>query len=45
MPNLASLFPAMLAIQVTLAIALFVPSLLLPITLRGVHEAGAVVGR
>jgi hypothetical protein len=34
MPNLASLFPVILAIHVSLAIALFVPSLLLPFTLR-----------
>jgi hypothetical protein len=34
MPNLAPLFPYILAIHVTLAISLFVPSLLLPFTLR-----------
>jgi hypothetical protein len=34
MPDLASLFPLLLAIHVTLAISLFVPSLLLPFTLR-----------
>jgi uncharacterized membrane protein len=34
MPNLAALFPFILAIHVTLAISLFVPSLLLPFTLR-----------
>ena len=34
MPDLSSLFPAILAMHVTLAIALFVPSLLLPFTLR-----------
>jgi hypothetical protein len=34
MPNLAALFPYILAIHVTLAISLFVPSLLLPFTLR-----------
>lgn len=34
MPNLAPLFPAILAVHVALAIALFVPSLLLPFTLR-----------
>jgi uncharacterized membrane protein len=34
MPDLAALFPAILATHITLAIALFVPSLLLPFTLR-----------
>ena len=34
MPNLAPLFPIILATHVTLAVALFVPSLLLPFTLR-----------
>lgn len=34
MPNLSSLFPIILATHITLAIALFVPSLLLPFTLR-----------
>ncbi|MEW6225657.1 MAG: DUF2269 family protein [Chloroflexota bacterium] len=34
MPDLSSLFPAILATHITLAIALFVPSLLLPFTLR-----------
>ena len=34
MPELTSLFPAILATHVTLAIALFVPSLLLPFTFR-----------
>lgn len=34
MPNLASLFPWILAAHVVLAISLFVPSLLLPFTLR-----------
>lgn len=34
MPDLSSLFPIILATHVTLAIALFVPSLLLPFTLR-----------
>jgi uncharacterized membrane protein len=34
MPDLSSLFPMILATHVTLAIALFVPSLLLPFTLR-----------
>lgn len=34
MPDLSSLFPAILATHVTLAIALFLPSLLLPFTLR-----------
>jgi hypothetical protein len=34
MPNLAPLFPFILAVHVTLAISLFVPSLLLPFTLR-----------
>jgi uncharacterized membrane protein len=34
MPDLSSLFPLILATHVTLAIALFVPSLLLPFTLR-----------
>ena len=34
MPNLAPLFPYILALHVTLAISLFVPSLLLPFTFR-----------
>jgi uncharacterized membrane protein len=34
MPDLSSLFPYILATHITLAIALFVPSLLLPFTLR-----------
>ena len=34
MPNLSSLFPYVLATHISLAIALFVPSLLLPFTLR-----------
>jgi hypothetical protein len=34
MPDLASFFPAILATHITLAIALFIPSLLLPFTLR-----------
>jgi uncharacterized membrane protein len=34
MPDLSSLFPAILATHITLAICLFVPSLLLPFTLR-----------
>jgi uncharacterized membrane protein len=34
MPNLTALLPAILAVHVALAIALFVPSLLLPFTLR-----------
>jgi uncharacterized membrane protein len=34
MPDLSSLFPLILATHITLAIALFVPSLLLPFTLR-----------
>ena len=34
MPKLAPLFPYILAVHVTLAISLFVPSLLLPFTLR-----------
>jgi hypothetical protein len=34
MPDLSSLFPLILATHVTLAVALFVPSLLLPFTLR-----------
>ncbi len=34
MPDLSSLFPIILATHITLAIALFVPSLLLPFTLR-----------
>jgi hypothetical protein len=43
MPNLAPLFPYLLAIHVTLAISLFVPSLLLPFTLRSRSvERGAV---
>src|SRR3954454_6693541 len=34
MPDLAQLFPIILATHITLAVALFVPSLLLPFTLR-----------
>ncbi len=34
MPDLSSLFPIILATHITLAIALFVPSLMLPFTLR-----------
>jgi hypothetical protein len=34
MPDLAPLFPIILATHITLAVALFVPSLLLPFTLR-----------
>lgn len=34
MPDLSSLFPVILATHITLAICLFVPSLLLPFTLR-----------
>jgi uncharacterized membrane protein len=34
MPDLSSLFPLILATHITLAISLFVPSLLLPFTLR-----------
>ena len=34
MPDLSSLFPIILATHITLAISLFVPSLLLPFTLR-----------
>jgi len=34
MPDLSSLFPIILTTHITLAIALFVPSLLLPFTLR-----------
>jgi uncharacterized membrane protein len=34
MPDLSSLFPAILATHITLAISLLVPSLLLPFTLR-----------
>ena len=34
MPDLSSYFPLILATHITLAIALFVPSLLLPFTLR-----------
>jgi uncharacterized membrane protein len=34
MPDLASLFPAILATHIALAISLFVPGLLLPFTLR-----------
>lgn len=45
MPNLAPLFPYILAIHVTLAISLFVPSLLLPFTLRNRSvERGYVAG-
>ena len=35
MPDLAALFPLILAAHITLAISLLVPSLLLPFTLRG----------
>jgi len=46
MPDLSSLFPAILATHITLAVALFVPSLLLPFTLRNRSVApGAVVER
>ena len=34
LPDLSSLFPIILATHITLAVALFVPSLLLPFTLR-----------
>ncbi len=34
MPELATLFPIILVVHITLAISLFVPSLLLPFTLR-----------
>lgn len=34
MPDLSSLFPYVLATHISLAIALFVPNLLLPFTLR-----------
>jgi uncharacterized membrane protein len=52
MPDLSSLFPLILATHITLAIALFVPSLLLPFTLRNrlvspgydAPEPGRVVG-
>ncbi len=45
MPSLSSLFPAILAVHVALAISLFVPSLLLPFTLRSRSvERGVVVG-
>jgi uncharacterized membrane protein len=44
MPDLSTLFPAILATHVTLAIALFVPSLVLPFTLRNRSVApGATV--
>jgi len=51
MPNLAPLFPYILIVHVTLAISLFVPSLLLPFTLRNrsvergfaAHEPGRFV--
>lgn len=46
MPNLAPLFPYILAIHVALAISLFVPSLLLPFTLRSRSvERGHVADR
>jgi len=52
MPDLAPLFPIILATHITLAVALFVPSLLLPFTLRNrlvssgyqAPEPGAFVG-
>lgn len=52
MPDLAALFPAILATHVALAVALFVPSLVLPFTLRNRSvapgakppEPGRVVG-
>lgn len=34
MPDLSSLFPLILVVHITLAVSLFVPSLLLPFTLR-----------
>ncbi len=46
MPNLAPLFPYILVVHVTLAISLFVPSLLLPFTLRNRSvDRGAVAAR
>jgi uncharacterized membrane protein len=45
MPNLAPLFPCILAAHVALAISLFVPSLLLPFTLRGRSVERGVVAR
>ncbi len=45
MSSLSSLFPAILAVHVALAISLFVPSLLLPFTLRNRSvERGVTVG-
>jgi hypothetical protein len=44
MPDLAPLFPHLLATHVSLAIALFVPSLLLPFTLRSRSVAPGAVG-
>lgn len=41
MPDLASLFPVVLGTHITLAVALLVPSLLLPFTLRSRSVAGA----
>jgi hypothetical protein len=43
MPNLALLFPYILAVHVTLAISLFVPSLLLPFTLRNRSTAVGLI--
>jgi hypothetical protein len=45
MPDLAALFPAILATHITLAIALFVPSLLLPFTLRNRSVAPGAVSQ
>ena len=45
MPSLSSLLPGILAVHVALAISLFVPSLLLPFTLRNRSvERGVAVG-
>lgn len=45
MPNLAPLFPYILAVHVALAISLFVPSLLLPFTLRNRSVEGGFVAQ
>jgi len=44
MPDLPSMFPVLLAVHVCLAVALLVPSLVLPFTLRA-HEGGVDRGR
>lgn len=45
MPNLSALFPLLLATHIGLAIALFVPGLVLPFTLRSRRESDGPPGR